>query len=93
MKAVPWYGPIYYEAYRLEERLGQREQAYEIIQKGLAELPRYGPLWLALIHVMEQKDIARESQYWLRGMLPSHQGLNQACQEALRCISKELTWR
>ena len=44
MNHVPWYGPIYFEAFRAEERAGFKERALKIVVKGLEEIPRYGPL-------------------------------------------------
>lgn len=93
MKYVPWYGPIYYEAYRLEEREKRTPEALSIIRRGLQELPRYGPLWFGLLRMMEKKDSLLERRFWLCGMLPHHSNLVRECKEALKSISKELTWR
>jgi len=52
------YGPIYYEALRLEEREERLDSALCIVQRGLAEIPRYGPLWFGYVRVAEQLDVA-----------------------------------
>lgn len=61
MNKVPWYGPIYHEAFRLEEKAEYFDRALAVVQKGLNELPRYGPLWFGLIRIMERKDIIDEA--------------------------------
>ncbi len=93
MSYVPWYGPIYYEAFRLEERDGADSQALAIIRSGLRELPRYGPLWFGLLRIMERRDIMQEKKYWQIGEEPKLSNLNRECEEAVKSISKELTWR
>jgi la-related protein 1 len=60
MSNVPWYGPIYFEAYRLEEKAGHFFTAMSIIRSGLDELPRYGPLWFGLLRLSERGDINDE---------------------------------
>ena len=59
---VSWYGPIYYEAFCLEERCGRYSHALAIVHKGLDALPRYGPLWFALLRIAEREDIQREGR-------------------------------
>lgn len=93
MRYVPWYGPIYFEAFRLEEREGQDDAALEIIRVGLSELPRYGPLWFGLMRIMERKDIKSERRFWQLGFPPELRNLTAECNEAVKSISKELTWR
>jgi la-related protein 1 len=93
MSYVPWYGPIYFEAFRLEEREGNDVQALAIIKSGLKELPRYGPLWFGLMRIMERRDIEVERRYWYIGESPKLEELSRECDEAVKSISKELTWR
>ena len=45
MEHVSWYGPVYLEASRLEEKRNELGRAIEIVQRGLTEMPKYGPLW------------------------------------------------
>lgn len=93
MRYVPWYGPLYLEAYRLEEREERDEDALKIIAKGLVELPRYGPLWFGMIHIKERRDILEERRMWQRGVLPPLQQSTQDCNAAVIYISRELMWR
>ena len=52
----PRYGPIYFEAFKLEDRDERDASALLVIKKGLGELPRYGPLWFGLLRLLERKD-------------------------------------
>jgi hypothetical protein len=92
---VAWYGPIYYEAFRLEEKAELFHGAYLIIRKGLAELPRYGPLWFGLLRIMERADIEAELQTWQRGdgAVPLLTCVRRECQSAICSISRELVWK
>ena len=58
MKNVPWYGPIYYEAARFEEKLGAYERAGAVVTRGLGQIPRYGPLWFAKFRILEKLEAA-----------------------------------
>ena len=40
MAHVPWYGPIYHEALRLEEKAEQPSAALRVVEQGLKEIPR-----------------------------------------------------
>lgn len=62
MTHVPWYGPIYHEAVRLEEKAEKPLAALRIVERGLQEIPRYGPLWFGLFRVAERLDVDE----WLR---------------------------
>jgi la-related protein 1 len=90
---VPWYGPLFLEAYRLEEREENDDEALKIIQQGLVELPRYGPLWFGMIHIKERRDILEERCQWQRGMLPLLNQSSADCAAAVVYISRELMWR
>lgn len=66
----------------------------KIIHRGLHELPRYGPLWFGLLHITERLDQRHERRSWLsEGISPQLLQVQQQCHEAIRSISKELTWR
>ena len=54
MAHVPWYGPIYYEAFRIEEKAGDFARAREIVKRGLKEIPMYGPLWFGAFRIGER---------------------------------------
>lgn len=91
---IPWYGPIYNEAFRIEEKAGQFDRALGIINRGLKELPRYGPLWLGLIRLMERLDTSEEIKEWISGeATPRLMRLHAECQRAYHSISRELVWK
>jgi hypothetical protein len=50
------YGPIYFEAFKLEDRDERDASALCVVKKGLKELPRYGPLWFGLLKIIERRD-------------------------------------
>ena len=89
MASVPWYGPIYYEAYRLEEKMGCDSTALDIIDRGLVEVPRYGPLWFGAFRVCERLDAARNTDASVDGPIRTRLMLDRA----LHFISKELVWK
>ena len=93
MHSVPWYGPIYSEAFKLEENEHQDEAAYNIICRGLTELPRYGPLWFGLFRLTERKDSRLEYRMWQMGKKPVLTHTVRETEEASQLISKELTWK
>lgn len=93
MKSVSWYGPIYYEAYKLDERELMYESALEIIRRGLKELPRYGPLWFGLLKIMERYDYRDEMKHWLFGHRPTLRRLREEANNAARSITHELIWK
>jgi len=59
IKHVPWYGPLYQEALRLEEKAERPQAALKIVHLGLKETPRYGPLWFGAFRAYELDDIKR----------------------------------
>ncbi len=90
---VPWYGPIYYEAYKLEEKNNNLDSAISIVRKGLAELPRYGPLWFGLLKIVEKADFAAERFSFFYGRMPVLAGLKNEVASSVRVISRELMWK
>ncbi|KAL9649847.1 hypothetical protein ABK040_009660 [Willaertia magna] len=90
MKNVPRHGPIYYEAFRLEEKCEQFEQALNIVEQGLIANPRYGPLWFAAFRLYERKfDKCTEQdrkEHYLNEF-------RQCISRAVNKISKELKWK
>ncbi|GMH87082.1 hypothetical protein TL16_g10744 [Triparma laevis f. inornata] len=62
MSHVPWYGPIYYEAFRLEERMGYVNEAKKIVRRGLREIPRYGPLWSGAMRMDKSEELYEEAR-------------------------------
>lgn len=94
MNKVSWYGPIYHEAFRLEEKAEYFERALAVVQKGLHELPRYGPLWFGLLRIMERKDMLEEANDWTTGeVMPLLRRTRAESQNAIRSISRELVWK
>eukprot|EP00949_MAST-11_sp_MAST-11-sp1_P002065 g2065.t1 len=103
---VQWYGPIYFEAARFEERNEEYARALKIIRRGLSEHPRYGPLWFVCFRIHETND-TRESLRLLRmstKVNTFHEGdtatltlllreTYEALINATRHISKELMWK
>ena len=93
MKHVSWYGPIYFEAFRLEEKEGNDRAALDIIRRGLTEIPKYGPLWLGLLRIMEREDTKMERRGWQIGYVPKLSNVCREVEGAVTLISKELTWK
>lgn len=85
IRHVPWYGPIFNEAFRLEERHEHHRRASVLVEKGLEENPRYGPLWFSALRVQER--LAYEQ---LSGDLTA---LRNTVKRALACVPKELVWK
>lgn len=81
IKYVPWYGPIYHEYCRFEEKCEMYENALLVVEKGLEEIPRYGPLWFCALRLHEK-------------MSPNNgEIIRQTVNQALESISKELVWK
>ena len=85
MLHVPWYGPLYLEAYRLERDAGRNSDALLIVEHGLAEIPRYGSLWFAGLRLCEGLDVSNGDHH-----LPL---TLQMVERASSCISRELLWK
>lgn len=90
---IVWYGPIYFEAYRLEERENNFVETLTIISKGLNALPRYGPLWFGLLRIMERFDVENEEKLWQFGNIPQLNNLRGEIPNSIRFISHELVWK
>lgn len=85
MHHVPWYGPLYLEAYKLERDQGHPTDAMQIVERGLTALPRYGPLWFGAFRLYEEMDVTEGLYHLPRTMLMI---------ERAKCtISKELVWK
>lgn len=85
MHHVPWYGPLYLEAYRLEKDLGRSKEALAVVERGLTAIPRYGPLWFGAFRLCEEIDL-HDHFYWL----PQSTAM---IDRATLSISKELIWK
>ena len=82
---VPWYGPLYLEAYKLERDQGHPDDALQVVQRGLDALPRYGPLWFGAFRLYEEIDLA-DRQYSLPKTM-------KMIERAKLNVSKELVWK
>lgn len=68
-------------AYRFEEKCEEYDRAIAIVEKGLNENPRYGPLWFSALRLYEKTS---------NGFLETTRNtVERACQS----ISKELMWK
>lgn len=85
MHHVPWYGPLYLEAYRVERDVGRLNEALAIVEKGLKSIPRYGPLWFGAFRLCEALDMSERAYH-----LPRTKAL---LQRATNNISRELVWK
>jgi tetratricopeptide (TPR) repeat protein len=89
MQHVSRHGPIYYEAYRLEEKCEEWEQALEIVERGLEANPRYGPLWFAAFHLYEKRAYLNCG----RNEPVNLDSVRDCLERAVQNISKELIWK
>ena len=101
------YGPIYYEAFRFEERCQDDGRALRVIRRGIREIARYGPLWFGafrLYEKLETEAFVREcTERRLAGlpMLPVDgtalskwlSNTRASVADAITCISQELVWK
>lgn len=85
MHHVPWYGPLYLEAYRLERDQGNPTDAFAVVERGLTAIPRYGPLWFGAFRLCEEIDMSRKN-YELPNTM-------RMIERATVGISKELVWK
>jgi len=81
MKNVPWYGPIYQEAYRFEEKCENFKRCILVISKGIEENSRYGPLWFSALRLYEK--------VYGKNLAP----VRDLVEKASKAVSKELTWK
>lgn len=85
MYHVPWYGPLYIEFYRLERDHGHPLDALTVVERGLSQIPRYGPLWFSALRVCEDLDFSE-----LNFHLPRTTAM---LQRAGANVSKEIAWK
>ncbi|KAK1743588.1 pre-mRNA-splicing factor [Skeletonema marinoi] len=81
---VPWYGPLYKIHSEFERDYGDPAEAFSIVEKGLKELPRYGPLYLVAFRLLEKEDLSRKAYD-----LPKTMDMVSRADN----ISRELLWR
>jgi la-related protein 1 len=56
---IPWYGPLYLAHTKLERDYGSPAEAFSIVERGLKELPRYGPLYFQAFRLLEKEDLSQ----------------------------------
>lgn len=83
------HGPVFLEATRFEERIGQQARAVELASKGLARVPHYGPLWFAAFRIYERVE-AGEDQWPRVVTLPQ---TRRALASAVKELPPELRWK
>ncbi|KAL3802180.1 hypothetical protein HJC23_001724 [Cyclotella cryptica] len=81
---VPWYGPLYLAHTKLERDYGTAADAFAIVEKGLKELPRYGPLYFQAFCLLEKEDLMQNAYDLPRTMKMVSRADN---------ISRELLWK
>lgn len=87
---VPWYEPLYQEALRLEEKAERPRSAIKIIEQGLAENPRYGPLWFGAFKNREIMDVKKwldEVTVWLHEQSHAQIDSKSIIDVQRRCLS------
>ncbi len=85
MHYIPWYGPLYLEAFRLERDSEEPLGALVIVERGLKEIPRYGPLWFGAFRLCEGLDVENKDFHLPRTL--------EMIDRAIGCISRELIWK
>jgi la-related protein 1 len=83
LSAAPWYGPVWYEACRFEQRCNHLREALRLAEEGLRQLPRYGPLWSVALRLLECVVPRGE----MLGVCRAH------VERGVRHISKDLVWK
>lgn len=81
---VPWYGPLYLAHTKLERDYGTAVDAFAIVERGLKELPRYGPLYFQAFCLLEKEDLMHNAYNLPRTMKMVSRADN---------ISRELLWK
>ena len=84
MHYVPWYGPLYLAYTKLERDYGSLAEAYMIVERGLKELPRYGPLYFQAFRLLEKEDLSQKL---------FHLPLTMEMVSRADNISRELLWK
>ena len=82
---VSWYGPLHLAHTKLERDYGTLPDAFEIVEKGLKELPRYGPLYFQAFCLLEKEDLSRDAYDLPR--------TTKMIARADNSISRELLWK
>ena len=84
LQHAPWYGPVWHEACRFEQRCNHLDEALTIAEFGLQQLPRYGPLWFCALRLLECAPRERSDQM---------RATRALVERGVRSISKDLVWK
>ena len=83
LQQAPWYGPVWHEACRFEQRCNHLHEALRVAEAGLAQLPRYGPLWFCALRLYESTSAPQDLVRATRALVD----------RGVRHISKDLIWK
>jgi tetratricopeptide (TPR) repeat protein/type II secretory pathway pseudopilin PulG len=83
LQQAPWYGPVWHEACRFEQRNNHLRDALQTAEKGLGQLPRYGPLWFCALRLYESTTPAADLVRSTRALVD----------RGVKHISKDLVWK
>jgi len=83
LQQAPWYGPVWHEACRFEQRCNHMHEALRVAEAGLNQLPRYGPLWFCALRLYECTSPKFELMAATRRLV----------ERGVRNISKDLVWK
>jgi len=74
---------VWHEACRFEQRCNHMHEALIVAEAGLAQLPRYGPLWFCALRLYESTSSKHELMRATRALV----------ERGVRHISKDLIWK
>ncbi|PRP81769.1 hypothetical protein PROFUN_08372 [Planoprotostelium fungivorum] len=83
MTNVPNYGNVFQEACLLEERCNHIDRAITLARRGIAGNPKYGPLHITLIRLLQKSSMDHHDLGIARDAILS----------AVRSVPKELRWK
>ena len=83
LQQAPWYGPVWHEACRFEQRCNHLQEALHVAEQGLLQLPRYGPLWFCALRLQECTSQKHDLMRSTRNLV----------ERGVRHISKDLVWK
>lgn len=80
---APWFGPVWHEACRFEQRCNHLSESLNIAEAGLLQLARYGPLWFCALRLYECTSSKSDLLKATRNLV----------ERGVRHISKDLVWK
>ena len=83
LQQAPWYGPVWHEACRFEQRCNHLREALRVAEQGLGQLPRYGPLWFCALRLYESISPPADLVRATRALVD----------RGVKHISKDLVWK